>query len=103
MSNSQATTSNLLHVNSQQLDDAVKDCKRPRKIPRVGVTVSASQLRTAARLLREAEPTICNGQVSERPGFISAARQDDPKVLLFEVGIIPSTDYRIDRRGRVLA
>lgn len=79
-----------------------------------GVRASAEQCEKAAELLQDAEPSIITGirgttsgtvnfQPQERPGFIAAEQQDDPQVLVFTVGIIPSTTYRIDRQGRVLS
>lgn len=104
-------------VNSAQLTiaaDLIRERNEPHVVIRVeGVAVSAAQLDTAARILREAEPSIItnatglrSGTVSydpqERPGYIDAAQQDDPEVLVFTVGILPSTEYRIARDGAVL-
>lgn len=73
--------------------DVLRDC---------GVTVSPAQLETMARVLREAEPSVCNGSVAERPGFVAAERQgDDPEVVTFTVGILPSMEYLIERDGSV--
>lgn len=68
-----------------------------------GVIVTPAQLDTAAKILRDAEPSICNGNVQERPGFIEPEQQDDDQQeLIFVMGILPSATYRIDREGRVL-
>lgn len=95
----------MMLVNSKQLTDAaatVRKRKRPQMIHAEGVVVTARQCETAARLLREAEPSICNGDVQERPGFIDRDQQSDPNVLAFTVGIIPRTRYRIARNGELL-
>jgi hypothetical protein len=78
---------------------------------RNGVAVSPDQLETAARILKEAEPSVitsASGPVEvtlnkpqERPGFINEGRQKDPEVLVFDVGIIGDT-YHINRKGEVL-
>jgi hypothetical protein len=81
----------------------VRKRKRPQTIHAEGVTVTAAQLDTAARILREADPSIANGIKTERPGFIERRSQGDPEVLVFRMGILPSTEYRIDRRGSVLS
>lgn len=91
-------------VNSKQLDDAAEEIirrGRSQVIPKVGKLVNAAQMRTAARLLREAQPSVCNGIKEERPGFIES-EQPDPNTLAFTVGILPSTTYRINRRGNVV-
>jgi hypothetical protein len=91
-------------VHSDQLTEAaatVRRRKRPQRIPAEGVVVNAPQLDAAAQLLRDAEPSICNGDVQERPGFIEWRQQEKPAVLVFEVGILPSITYRIDRKGNV--
>lgn len=91
-------------VNSKQLTAAAATIRmrhKPMLIPAAAVTVSAAQLDTAARILREAEPCIANGDVAERPGFIEKERQDDPKVLVFQMGILPTTEYRISRGGEI--
>lgn len=94
-------------VHSRLLDGYAQAMRRRKRGMWIGpsalerVYLTASQASTAARLLREAEPSICNGDVQERPGFIEPERQDDPSVLVFSIGVLPSTEYRIDRRGRV--
>ena len=93
------TDARFLMVNSRQLSAAAETVRRRRKpqvIPTVGVRVTARQLDAAAGVLRAAEPTVCNGNVSERPGFIVL---DRPGILAMDVGILPSTRYRFDSRG----
>lgn len=82
-----------------------------------GVNVTQAQLRKAAELLREAEPSIITsattknvsfnaddiGVPQERPGFIAPEHQDDPKVLTLAIGMFPQETYRISRRGKVLS
>lgn len=79
-------------------------------IPGERVAVTAAQLDTAARILREAEPSqithasgIRSGTVDydpqERPGFIDGEQQDDPMVLRLTVGILPETTFLIARDG----
>lgn len=107
----------MMMVNSAQLvvaADILRERGEPHMvIPREGIAVSAAQLETAARLLREADPSritkatgVRSGTVDydpqELPGYIDAKRQDDPEVLTFVVGILPSTTYRIARSGDVL-
>jgi hypothetical protein len=104
----------MMLVNSAQLvvaADIIRERgKSPVTIPREGIAVTAEQLDTAARILREAEPSqithatgIRSGTVDydpqERPGFIDAAQQSDPEVLTFVVGILPATTYLIARDG----
>jgi hypothetical protein len=100
-------TEDLLCVSSAQLDKSAEVIRKrksgPMTIPALGIEVSAAQLDTAAQILRDAEPSVCNWDVQERPGFIHADRQDDPNVLVFDVGILPSTAYRIDRKGHAKA
>lgn len=95
----------MILVSSIQLERAADEIaahnRRPRLIPSEGVTVSASQMRTAAKIIREAEPSVANGKVSERPGFIEDTDQDDPLVLVLRVGILSTELHRIDRRGNV--
>lgn len=81
--------------------DALKRRKSGMWLNGANVYVTPGQLEAAARLLRDAEPSVCNGDVQERPGFIERDAQDDPKALVFQVGILPSTTYRIYARGRV--
>lgn len=91
---------------SKQLEDAAKrirDNDWPSGVIAVeNIEVSAAQLETAARILKGAEPSICNRNVSERPGFIERDQQEQPSVLVFEMGILPSATYRIDREGEIL-
>lgn len=104
-------------VTSAMLTDAaeaIRASERPRRLAdEPGIEVSAAQMDTAARILREAEPsqiTSMRGAVSgslsfdpqERPGFIDGSQQDDSQVLTFVVGIIPSHTYRIARNGEVI-
>lgn len=63
--------------------------------------VSAAQLDAAAQILREADPSVCNGISQERPGWIDAKDQEDESVLVFRLGILPSITFRIDRKGNV--
>jgi hypothetical protein len=67
-------------------------------ILRNGVKANARQLRKAADLLREgeAEPSAWE----ERPGFIEASKAED--ILVFSIGILPSTTYRINREGALV-
>lgn len=107
MSSSQSSDG-LLSVNSKVLKQAADMIrgKAPMAL-RNGVVVSANQLETAAMLIARAEPSVVTSprsmrSVEERPGYIDAQRQDDPNVLTLDIGILPSTQYRIDREGKVL-
>lgn len=82
------------------------------------VEVSAAQLETAAGILQDAEPSVItnvrasSGSFSnlelnkpqERPGYISSDHQleSHPEILVFVVGILPSTHYYIDREGELV-
>jgi hypothetical protein len=93
-------------VKSFQLEVWANQLRRRKRgmfIHEEGVYVTPAQLGAAAKLLREAAPSVCNGDVQERPGFIERQAQGDPSVLVFQIGILPSTTYRIHRRGRVEA
>lgn len=96
----------LILLNSRTLAQSAEVIRMgggtPRAIRGVDVTVSAEQLETAARLLRDADPSICNGNVAERPGFIMRAHQTDPQVLVFTIGILPAEQHRINRAGELL-
>lgn len=102
----------MMLVNSTVLDTAADALReRGRLWPlRCGITVSAEQMDTAARLLREAEPSqitkatgtrsgAVNFDPQERPGFIDPEQQEDAKTLTFAVGILPTATYRIARDG----
>lgn len=94
----------MMLVNSRQLEAAaatVRKRRRPQMIHAEGVAVNAAQCEAAARILREAEPCVANGDVSERPGFIDRNDQGDPAVLVFRMGILPSYRYEIDRSGAI--
>ena len=88
-------------VNSKQLDNAADEIGEGARKTKEGVLVTAAQLRTAARILREAEPSVCNGLSAERPGFIEAEDQDDPDVLVFQMGILTGASYRIRPDGSI--
>ncbi len=64
--------------------------------------VTAAQFDTAARIIREAEPSVANGVSSERPAFIHADEQDDPESLRLKVGIFSGDEFWIDRSGVVV-
>lgn len=76
----------------------------PQVLKEEGVAVSAEQCEAVARILRDADPCVCNGLAAERPGFIEGVNQDPerPDVLVFQLGILPATEYRIARDGEVL-
>jgi hypothetical protein len=102
-------------VNSETLLGAAAIVRKLKKGPQKlaeGPCVSAAQLETAARILQEAEPSVitaASGPVQmtlnkpeERPGFIEERAQRDPQILTFVVGILPSTTYDIDRKGKAV-
>lgn len=93
-------------VNAKMLTAAAEQMrtdKTPtRTIPGVGVEVSSAQLEAAAKLIGDADPSVCNGNVQECPGFIQRAHQADPKVLVLTIGILPATTHHIDRAGALL-
>ncbi len=66
------------------------------------VPVTPDQLETAGRILAEGPQPVANGVKSDMPGFVEADQQEDPEVLLFQVGILPSRTYRIARDGTAL-
>lgn len=66
------------------------------------VMVNSAQLRKAADLIAEAEPSVLNGIASERPGFLSSD-PDDGGVVILHIGILPQTAHRINQRGKVEA
>lgn len=92
-----------LCVNSAQLEASLAVLKasggRQRFLRGSGQPITAEQLETAARILRTAEPSICNGVRAECPGFIHADRQEGPDHLVFDVGILPCTTYHIHLSG----
>lgn len=67
-----------------------------------GVLLTAAQCDAAATILREAEPSICNGVSAERPGFIEPRAQigDGLNDLVFEVGILCGEMYAITPTGK---
>jgi len=93
----------MLLVSSATLTAAAETMRKAgddlREVRGEGVYVSAAQLEEAARLLREAEPSICNGLRQERPGFIDGEEQDVEDVLVFRLGILPTETYLIPREG----
>lgn len=94
--------------------ERVRNSGRPTLVATdVGKELSAAQCETMARLLKEAEPSVITGghnlppgtvvnQPQERPGFLEKAQQDpdDPEHVVFQVGMLPATLYRIDREGK---
>lgn len=84
---------------ANRLDELATD--HPPVILRNGAKANAAQLKKAAQLLRDAEPSICNGIVAERPGYIDRDKQEDG-LLVFEVGILPTDTYKIDSEGRLV-
>lgn len=105
----------LMMVGSKALDGAADrigaDLPDPAPLAN-GVVVTAAQCRTAARIIRDADPSVITSasggarvtlnEPVERPAYIDAGRQDDPKVLCLDVGILPTETYRIDRKGTIL-
>lgn len=91
-------TSTQLLKASEQLAASIWETIEIRE---VGLQVSSEQLATAARLLQEAEPCICNSSVSERPGFIEVENQHSTDMLVLSIGILPQKDYTIARDGSV--
>lgn len=97
---------NLMMVSSMSLDGAANRLDEtatdhPPVALRNGAKGNAKQLRKAAQLLRDAEPSICNGLSAERPGYIDRDKQEEG-LLVFEVGIIPTDTYKIDSEGRLV-
>lgn len=105
----------MILVSSKALLEAAEHVKRMEQsvpgrtlgsgtelIPSAGVEVNFLQLEAAARILQEAEPSICNGDVQERPGFIERGDQIGGETLVFRMGILPSHMYHIDRTGGVV-
>ncbi len=105
----------LMLLNSEQLTSAARRLREadvPQTLLRNGVRVTPDQLEQAATILREVDPSIITsasgnvrgvslGVPEERPGFIAADRQDAGDALVFEVGILPSKRYVIERDGRI--
>lgn len=104
----------MMLVDSKALEKGAAQLREQGKAVaelRNGVPVSPEQLDTAARILREAEPSVitsASGPVEvtlnkpqERPGYIEETRQKNPEVLVFDVGILGDT-YFIDRKGEVI-
>lgn len=100
-------------VNSKQLDDAAQQLRStgvPHALLKGNVRATPAQLETAARLLRESEPSVIEKVnrrrvkpiVNERPGFIESERQDGSNALTFQIGILPSREHRIAPDGRVI-
>lgn len=97
----------LLMLTPGQLENGARVmAKHPRGTRcalRNGVQVTMPQLLTAARLLREAGPVICNGIHSDMSGWIDADRQDAERgILRFQVGILGQL-FDIDAEGKVVA
>lgn len=96
------TTMDPMIASSDSLENAAA-CLGDSELPAVlrnGVKANAAQLKKAAQLLRDSDPSICNGIVAERLGWIDSVAQElGTGVLVFEIGILPSTTYRIDRKG----
>lgn len=99
-------------VNSYQLEWSASQLAEDevRKLHDPDVAVNAKQLRAACQLLQDAEPSVikaASGPVEmtispgpqERPGFIYSGDPERPEILIFSVGVLPSTMYRIDRDG----
>lgn len=88
----------LLMVTARQLLSATENMPRAARL-RNGVAVTRAQLQKAAEILRDGPQPVCNGIKSDMPGFIDREAQKG-KSLIFQVGILPSRMYRIDRVGR---
>lgn len=91
-------------ASSDSLGDAavrIGDSDLPAVL-RNGVRANAAQLHKAAQLLRDSDPSICNGISAERPGWIESDAQEKEDVLVFEIGILPKETYRIDRKGELV-
>ena len=78
--------------------DALEETKISVRL-RNGVKVTPAQLRKTAQILSDGPQPFCNGIKSNMPGFIDRDAQTGQS-LVFKVGIIPSTTYRIDKLGR---
>lgn len=65
------------------------------------VAVTPDQLQRAGEILRDGPQPIANGVTADMPGFIEPDSQDSDDVLVFQVGILPATTYKIDRDGRL--
>lgn len=88
-------------VNSKGLDrmrEQLHELSIDRGVTNDGLRVYAAQCETAARLLREADPVVCNGLTEERPGWIDQ-QEENEDVLVLKIGIIPSTVHYIDKDG----
>ena len=87
-------------VDSKQLDAAADSVGDGVRKTSNGVPVTAAQCKTAARILREAEPSVCNGIAAERPGFIEPEDQEKG-LLVFQMGILTGATYRIRPDGSI--
>lgn len=101
-----------LRVTTQTLEDAVTKIRRrksgPMRVPTLDVSVSAAQLTTAARLIREPGPSVITKINGRRVGNpveheLSAwlmRVENQPELVAIQVGLFgrPQT---IDRRGQV--
>lgn len=83
--------------------------ERSRTIPTANMTVTVEQLETAARLTREADPTVItheNGRrvdrAEERPAYLLPAPGIPVGTILLQIGILPSASHRITPDGHVL-
>ena len=94
----------MMLVSSKQLGNAAQAIReRPSETGQIdGVRVTAEQCEAAAQILREAEPSVCNGISAERPGFIDADYQVEDNVLEFQMGILTGEMYSISMDGDVL-
>lgn len=92
----------LMVTGPQLLDAAEKLGTRKRGTLRNGVRVTAAQLRKAGEILRDGPQPVCNGIRDDMPGFIHREQQTG-KSLVLQVGILPSSTYRIDAIGRARA
>jgi len=94
----------MLVFGPQLVDAAAEMRERGLQVGRLRepVAVTPEQLETAGRILSDGPQPIANGITADMPGFIDAEQQEHPGVLVFTVGILPSTTYRIDRSGEVL-
>lgn len=98
------TTMDPMIASSESLENAaitLGDSELPAVL-RNGVRANAAQLKKAAQLLRDSDPSICNGIVAERPGWIESDSQETDDVLVFEIGILTKETYRIDRKGDLI-
>lgn len=92
-------------VLAQQLLDAANEMRaRGTKLGQLKepVKVTPDQLQKAGEILRDGPQPVANGIRSDMPGFIHAENQETDDVLVLDVGILPSRQYRIGRDGSLI-